>query len=150
MKIGIRYTASELTIDDGGSSLVVSYRRAVIKRCAIISAILIEATRSRLRLFSLQAISNLAERENPFPFRIKKRTPFREGVSVFLRPPSAHRSNIVNWYVIYVNWRITYSPLRLPRKLSNVIEMFVSNITWGLLWKNDEKGRKLLLQNNTK
>lgn len=66
-KIGTRYRRQ--TVDGGRSSLAGSYRRVVIKRCAIISVILFDAMQCRLRTL-LQAVSNLAERENS-PFRLK-------------------------------------------------------------------------------
>lgn len=59
-------TTGELTVDAGRS-----YRHVVIKRCAIISVILIDAIDRIL----LQAFSNLAERENS-PSRLKDISPF--------------------------------------------------------------------------
>jgi len=58
--------------DDGRSSLVKSYRRVVIKRCAIISVILIETMQVGWGLSSTGVFKSGRARE--FFFLIKKRT----------------------------------------------------------------------------
>ena len=127
--------------NDGRSSLVKSYRRVVIKRCAIISVILIETMQVGWGLSSTGVFKSGRARE--FFFLIKKRTS-RLDFSPTLYIECCQLITV--WCIVYVNWRITYSlihpPPRLPRKLYNILEMFISfeyNVRCVMILMNDKK-----------